>query len=71
MTLTGEKYSLNIINKIASMVGFLRDFMYTCEYREIITSDMNGSHNYSRWRCMIIYHAFNTFNLGDHLGSNI
>ena len=47
MTLKGDKYPLNIINKIVNMVGPLRDLVYTCEYREIITSDINDSHNYS------------------------
>ena len=49
------------------MVSSLRDLVYTYEYRKIITSNMNGSHNYSRRRDMAIYHVFNTFNLGDHL----
>jgi hypothetical protein len=57
-----------IINKIVSMVGPSRDLLYTYKSKEIITSDMNDSYNCSRWRSMTVYHAYNTFNLGDHLG---
>jgi hypothetical protein len=49
------------------MVGPLRDLVYTYEYRKIITSDMNDSHNYSRWKDIIVYHAFNIFILGVRL----
>jgi hypothetical protein len=33
-----DKYPLHIINEIASMVGLLRDLVYTYEYKDIITS---------------------------------
>jgi hypothetical protein len=32
---------------------------------------MNDSHNYFRMRNMTVYYAFNTFNLRDHVRSNI
>jgi hypothetical protein len=66
-TLMGNKYFLYIINEIISIGGPLRDLVYTYEYRKIITSDMNDSHNYSRWKDIIVYHAFNIFILGVRL----
>ena len=33
-----DKYPLHIINEIVSMVGLLRDLVYTYEYKDIITS---------------------------------
>jgi hypothetical protein len=48
VTLMEDKYSLHIINEIISMVDPLRDLLYTYEFREIITLDMNYSYNYSR-----------------------
>jgi hypothetical protein len=33
-----DKYPVHIINEIVSMVGPLRDLVYTYKYREIITS---------------------------------
>ena len=33
-----DKYPLHIINEITSMVGLLRDLVYTYEYKDIITS---------------------------------
>jgi hypothetical protein len=52
---------------ISSMVGTLTNLLYTNKYKVIITSDMNNSYNYFRWRVMTVYHAFNIFNLGDRL----
>lgn len=50
------------------MLGHLRDLLYTYEYREIIASNMNNLYNCSRWKGMVVYHTYNTFNLRDHLG---
>jgi hypothetical protein len=36
-TLIRDKYILHIINEIVSMVGHLRDLVYTNKYKEIIT----------------------------------
>jgi hypothetical protein len=33
-----DKYPLHIINEIVSMVGLLRDLVYTYEYKDIIIS---------------------------------
>ena len=37
-----DKYLLHIINKIVSMIGPLRDLVYTYKYRETITIILNG-----------------------------
>ena len=44
---------MHIINKIISMVGLLKNLVYTYEYKKVITSDMNNSHNCSKWRGVI------------------
>ena len=67
MTLMRDRYPLHII---VSMVDPLRNSVYTYKYRKIIILNMN-SHYYLRWRGMTVYHAFNTFNLEDHLRSCI
>ena len=68
LELIRDKYTLYIINEIVSMVDLSRDILYTYKSNEIITSYMNDSYNCSRWRGMMVYHAYNTFNPGDHLG---
>jgi hypothetical protein len=35
------------------MIGLLKDLVYIYKYKKIITSDMNNSHNYSKWRAVI------------------
>jgi hypothetical protein len=54
MTLMGDKYLLHIINEIINMVSLLKDLLYTYEYREIITSDMNDLYNCYKWRGMTV-----------------
>jgi hypothetical protein len=48
------------------MVGPLI-FCIPMNIKKIITSDMNDLYNCSRWRDMVVYHVYNTFNLEDHL----
>jgi len=38
MILMKNIYFLHIINKTINMIGILKDHMYTCEHRKIITS---------------------------------
>ena len=54
MTLMGDKYLLHIINEIINMVSLLKDLLYTYEYREIITSDMNDLYNCYKLRGMTV-----------------
>ena len=35
------------------MIGLLRDLVCIYGYRKVITSDMNNSHNCSKWRGVI------------------
>lgn len=35
------------------MIGLLKDLVYIYKYKKIITSDMNNSHNCSKWRGVI------------------
>ena len=32
-----NKYFIYIINKIINIISLLRDFVYTCNYKEVIT----------------------------------
>jgi hypothetical protein len=65
----GGKYLLHIIIEIISMIGPLRDFIYTYKCREIITTIWIIILDWEAWQ--LIMHVFNTFILGDRLGSGI
>ena len=71
MTLIKNKHFLHIINETVSVIDLSRDILYTYKYREIITSNMNDSYNYSTWRNMTVYYIYNTFNLRDYLEPDI
>lgn len=71
VTLIGDEHLLHIINEMVSVIGPFRNLLYTYEYREIITSYMNDSYNYSTWRDITVYYTYNTFNLRDYLEPDI
>ena len=45
VALMKDKYPLHIINKMLSVANTLRDLLYIYRCRDVITSNINNSHN--------------------------
>jgi hypothetical protein len=63
-----NKYFIYIINKIINIICLLKDLVYTCNYREIITLMQTIVINKKN---MIIYHVFNIYIVENHSHINI